>query len=72
MQISRSALSCFFALAPIKITRGYIIDTPSCCFFCVYPVTQVQFPTILLPVAEDAQDVEEEVDEVQIECKTAH
>ena len=70
MQISRNALSCFFALASIKITRGYIIDTPSC--FFVYPVTQVQFPTILLPVAEDAQDVEEEVDEVQIECKTAH
>ena len=72
MQISRNALSCFFASTPIKITRGYIIDTPSCCFFFVYPVTQVQFPTILLPVAEDAQDVEEEVDEVQIECKTAH
>lgn len=71
MQISRNALSCFFASAPIKITRGYIIDTPSC-FFFVYPVTQVQFPTILLPVAEDAQDVEEEVDEVQIEFKTAH
>lgn len=61
----------FFCFSTYKKTRGYIIDTPSF-FFCVYPVTQVQFPTILLPVAEDAQDVEEEVDEVQIEFKTAH